>query len=312
MGGITLVFAGDFRQTLPVVPRGTRSDQINVSLKSSTIWLKVKKLSLTVNIRTKLTGDLHAGEFFTLLLKIGSGTVNDKDGYITIVEKLVVSTNSLEQLIQNVYQDINNLKNLSSGWLCERVILTTTNNRADSINSLIISGFQALEMNYFSIDTVVDSEESVHFPTEFLNSQTPSGMSPHKISLKVGVPIILLRNLNSPRLCNGTRLRGTSLTKNIIEAEILTGCAKSEKVFLPKIPLYTNDFPVKFRRIQFPIKVCFAMTINKDQGQTLTYCGVDLENNCFSHGLLYVALSRVGRPDHLYVYAPQNKTRNVV
>jgi len=42
-------------------------------------------------------------------------------------------------------------------------------------------------MDYFSINTVVDSEESVHFPTEFLNSQTPSGMSPHKISLKVGV-----------------------------------------------------------------------------------------------------------------------------
>jgi hypothetical protein len=51
-----------------------------------------------------------------------------------------------------------------------RVILTTTNNRADSINSLIINGFQAPEMDYFSIDTVINSEESVHFPTEFLNS----------------------------------------------------------------------------------------------------------------------------------------------
>jgi len=50
------------------------------------------------------------------------------------------------------------------------------------------------------------------------------------------------------------------------------------------------------------------MTINKAQGQTLTYCGVDLENNCFSHWHLYVAFSRVGRTDHLYVYAPQNKT----
>ncbi|XP_022181441.1 uncharacterized protein LOC111042822 [Myzus persicae] len=122
-------------------------------------------------------------------------------------------------------------------------------------------------MDYFSIDTVIDSEESVHFPTEFLNSQTPSGMPLHKISLKLGV-LIILRNLNSPRLCNGTRLRVTSLTKNVIEAEILTGCAKGEKIFLPKILLYPNNFPVKFRRVQFPIKVCFAMTINKTQGQT--------------------------------------------
>jgi ATP-dependent DNA helicase PIF1 len=79
----------------------------------------------------------------------------------------------------------------------------------------------------------------------------------------VGVPIILLRNFNSPRLCNGTRLLVTSLTKNIIEAEILIGCAKGEKIFLPKIPLYPNDFPIKFRRVQFIIKVCFVITINK-------------------------------------------------
>jgi hypothetical protein len=97
-----------------------------------------------------------------------------------------------------------------------RIILTITNNRADSINSLIISGFQALEMDNFSINTVINSEESVHFPTEFLNSQKPSGMSPHKTSLKVGVPIILLKNLNSSRLCNGTRLHVISFTKNII------------------------------------------------------------------------------------------------
>jgi hypothetical protein len=80
------------------------------------------------------------------------------------------------------------------------------------------------------------------------------------------------------------RLHVTSLTKNIIKAEILIGCAKGEKLFLLKIPLYPNDFLVKFRRVQFPIRVCFAMTINKAQGQTLTYCGIDLENNCFSHG----------------------------
>jgi hypothetical protein len=83
---------------------------------------------------------------------------------------------------------------------------------------------------------------------------------------------------------------------------------REKKIFLPKVLLYPKDFSVKFRRVQFPIKVCFAMTINKAQGQTLTYCGVYLENNCFSH----VPLSRVGRPDHLYVYAPQNKSQNVV
>jgi len=55
------------------------------------------------------------------------------------------------------------------------------------------------------------------------------------------------------------------------------------------------------------------MKINKSQGQPpLTHCGVDLENNCFSHGQLYVTCFRVGRLGHLYVYAPQNTTINVV
>jgi hypothetical protein len=121
-------------------------------------------------------------------------------------------------------------------------------------------------MYYFSINIVIDSEESVHFLIDILNFQIKSGMPPHKILLKVGVPNILLRNLNSTRLCNGTRLRITSLTKNVIEAEILTGCAKGEQIFLPKILLYPNDFPVKFRRVQFPIKVRFATIINKGQG----------------------------------------------
>jgi len=59
----------------------------------------------------------------------------------------------------------------------------------------------------------------------------------------------------------------------------LTGCAKEVNIFLLKIPLYSNEFPVKFRRVQFPIKFYFAMKINEAQGQTLTYFGVDLENN---------------------------------
>jgi len=74
--------------------------------------------------------------------------------------------------------------------------------------------------------------------------------------------------LNSPRLCNGTRFRVTSLTKKVIEVDILTGYAKGEKSFLSKIPLFHNDLTVKFRIVQFPINVYFTMTINKAQGLT--------------------------------------------
>ncbi|GBN48131.1 hypothetical protein AVEN_24230-1 [Araneus ventricosus] len=74
----------------------------------------------------------------------------------------------------------------------------------------------------------------------------------------------------------------------------------------------TTDLPFDFKRLQFPIWLAFAMTINKAQGQYLGVAGINLETTCFSHGQLYVACSRVGTPSQLWVYAPKGKTRNVV
>ncbi|CAH0398528.1 unnamed protein product [Chilo suppressalis] len=71
---------------------------------------------------------------------------------------------------------------------------------------------------------------------------------------------MLLRNLSSPKLCNGTRLKVISLHRHTIEAEILTGCGVSEAVFIPRIPLIPHSYPCQIKRIQFPVSVCFALT----------------------------------------------------
>ncbi|XP_060855618.1 uncharacterized protein LOC132933334 [Metopolophium dirhodum] len=123
---------------------------------------------------------------------------------------------------------------------------------------------------------------------------------------------MLLRNLSPPKLCNGTRLRITDLQKNLIEAQIMTGFAKGESVFIPRIPIIPSDYPFQFKRMQFPVKVCFAMTINKSQGQTLKIAGIDVREDCFSHGQFYVACSIVSMPTNLVILAPTGKTSNVV
>jgi ATP-dependent exoDNAse (exonuclease V), alpha subunit - helicase superfamily I member len=72
-----------------------------------------------------------------------------------------------------------------------------------------------------------------------------------------------------------------------------------------------TNMPFEFKRIQFPIRVAFAMTTNKSQGQSLSVRGLNLENPFFSHGQLYVACSRVGKPSAVFVFAPNKKTKKV-
>lgn len=82
---------------------------------------------------------------------------------------------------------------------------------------------------------------------------------------------------------------------NVINAEIMFGQHMGKQVLIPRIPLSpaeNESYPFQFRRKQFPIRLCFAMTINKAQGQTIPNVGVYLPFSVFSHGQLYVALSQ--------------------
>lgn len=263
-------------------------------------------------MRVQLGDDLRAQEFCNVLLKIGEGSLPEIDNQITLPNTLgkIVSTET--ELIHAVYEDVAQILQQQNSWICERAILTPKNDQAAAINNNILSAIKGSEIVYTSINTVVDQDDVTNYPVEFLNTLTANGLPAHKISLKVGVPIMLLRNITPPKLCNGTRLKVMKLHKNLIEAEILTGCGAGEIVFIPRIPLIPNNFPFQFKRIQFPVSVCFAMTINKSQGQTLNAVGVDLRTSCFSHGQLYVACSRVTSPDHLHILASEGKTSNIV
>ncbi|UYV66707.1 hypothetical protein LAZ67_4002638 [Cordylochernes scorpioides] len=172
MGGLVVLLAGDFRQTLPVVTRGTPTDELNACLKSSYLWSHIVKMHLTVNMRVQLHNDTTAAQFADELLKIGEGQLEtDSEGNIQF-----------------------------SNTFCQ----------------------------------VVESSESLYE-----------------------------------------------------KARILTGSFRGEEVLIPRIPIIPNDLPFKFRRLQFPVMVAFAMTINKSQGQTLQVVGSQVKHCLGRHSSPY-------------------------
>ncbi|XP_053598611.1 uncharacterized protein LOC128668836 [Microplitis demolitor] len=109
MGGITVVLASDFRQTLPVVPRGTRADEVKACLKSSVLWPHVNVLSLKINMRVHIQHDLRAEEFSKLLIDIGNGQISEVDGRISIPDNLGDIVDDLTTLTDKIYPDINKI-----------------------------------------------------------------------------------------------------------------------------------------------------------------------------------------------------------
>eukprot|EP00919_Chromeraceae_sp_WS-2016_P050656 GHVR01120066.1.p1 GENE.GHVR01120066.1~~GHVR01120066.1.p1 ORF type:complete len:341 (-),score=21.51 GHVR01120066.1:188-1210(-) len=311
MGGCTVLLSGDFRQILPIVHNGTRGDHVKACLKSSKLWREVHQITLRYNMRTHVHGDREAARFSELLLQIGEGTIPvDDSGFITIPHGCGNVVTDLSELISRVYPDIvMNYQNIA--WLSERAILAPKNEDVRTINKKLLNKIPGEIKVYTSIDTVPEIDKVILYPTEFLNSLKLSGMPSHILELKIGTPVMLLRNLNQ-KLTNGTRMIVVQLTKHVVQARIAYGEYKGEDVFIPRIPIHSNDLAFNFTRLQLPLAICFAMSINKSQGQSFNIAGLDLTSPCFSHGQFYVACSRVRSPTGLHILANGNKTINIV
>ncbi|PKA52797.1 ATP-dependent DNA helicase PIF1 [Apostasia shenzhenica] len=238
---------------------------------------------------------------------------------------LVNPSKGLKGLIDVIYPNIST-KNYNTIFFKTRTILASRNEKVDEINDIIMNQVKNESKIYYSADTkvaVTDENYDIDmlYTTEFLNSLTLPGLPTHKLELKVNTPIMLLKNLDQTNgLCNGTRLIVTRIGDRVIEAEIITGTNIGEKVIIPRIILTSSksDLPFIIKRRQYPIKVAYAMTINKSQGQTLQHIGLCLQTPIFSHGQLYVALSRASSVHSLKVLLSNNHdipygfTRNIV
>jgi ATP-dependent DNA helicase PIF1 len=231
---------------------------------------------------------LEMAWFAEYILRVGNGTEeNVDDGCVRILDETCIPYTGrdpdINLLIESVFPMLD--ENISdSNYITCRAILSTQNEYVDKINMTIIEKFPGEEMIYHSFDHAVDDPHN-YYRIEFLNSLTPNGLPPHTLKLKINGPIILLRNIDpANELCNGTSLVVRGFMRNVIDAEIVLGQHAGNRVFLPRIPLCPLDdemFPFEFKRNQFPIRLSFAMTINKAQGHIIPNVGVYLPDPVF-------------------------------
>jgi ATP-dependent DNA helicase PIF1 len=260
-------------------------------------------------------------EFANWLLDVGHGTNICPDG--TISFNIDMQVHNRDALINETYPNIDNVIPPPLYFL-DRLLLAPTNEEVNDLNMSILNHFPGEESIFYSVDSVEPEPgvnwDTEYIPPEYLHCLNASGLPPGELRLKTGCPLILLRNLTPSRgLCNGTRLTLQHATGRVLEVKIMGGQHDGQITFIPRISLFPSSQPgMTFRlcRRQFPVCLAFALTINKAQGQSVRHVGIDLRKPVFSHGQLYVALSRATSRNRVKLLLPPSQSeprlRNVV
>jgi hypothetical protein len=208
-GGKVVVLSGDYRQLLPVVPRGTRNLIVAATHPNSYLWRHVRVLRLHVNMRVQrllAEGRPAAAQqaWAAWLQQLGEGTLpSSSDGSVALPPECCMGADlpegaaapTLMDFIQRVYGDLaNDPSARDPEVITRRAILTPLNKTVDEINEQVMRIWPGEERTFFSVDEFEDDEAegAQMFPTEVLNSFNSGSIPPHRLTLKVGAPVMLL------------------------------------------------------------------------------------------------------------------------
>uniref|UniRef100_A0A0L8GZE4 Uncharacterized protein n=1 Tax=Octopus bimaculoides TaxID=37653 RepID=A0A0L8GZE4_OCTBM len=238
---------------------GVRSQIVDATLKRSFLCDHVEVV-LTTNLRLLTEGHSDEREFANYLFDVGNGNISVEQSLgefkIKLPNDLCLESDALSDLCDFVHTYLKN--NFTTPvWFSNRTIVTPTNEAEQFVNDFLLTRIPDELKVYRSSDTV-DKENL--YPIEFINKLTPPGLHDH-----------------------------------VIEAEVASGSYVGSTLLIRRIPHVSQEmeFPFPFTHKQFPVKLVFASTCNKAQGQPSEQIGIYLPTQFFSHGQLYVALSRV-------------------
>jgi len=322
-GGVIVVFGGDFQQILPVILKGSRAQVVGACIKRSLLWRHITVLELHQNMRLNTHIEEEAN-FARWQSEVGHGGHTDDSCNISLPDQFCCIENTVDSLIDTIYPGIH-ISNHSNQYFSERIILSCMNKKVNELNETVLARFPGPTQLFPSIDFIPTSEQMgendplLNYPVEYLNEINCGTLPLAKLELKVGCPVMVLKNLDAANgVCNGSRGILTRHSNRVLEVKLLTGEHAGQTVFIPRVANEPSEDENAFRftRRQFPIRACFSMTINKSQGQSVKFVGLDLRSPAFTHGQFYVAVSRVTSVSNIKVIwtegVEEAKSQNVV
>lgn len=308
-GGKIIILLGDFRQTCPVIPYGSKADVIEASLKSSPLWSLFTVVRLVEPIR-----NAEDPEFAALVDAIG-------DGAGPIVElPFLEHVQCAEDLIAFVYPaDV-----LADPLQCARFsLLAPTHHQIEYYNRIVLAQIHGDANSFVSTDSLKEADEAgldLHASIlDYVALHTPPGMPPNILNIKTNGVYRLLRNLSLDQsLVKNLRLVVKSIGQHLITVRVVRPSTAgicsydSEDLLLPRIT-FSTVLPSghTLLRKQFPMAPAYATTFNSCQGLTLDRVGIDLTVPVFSHGQLYTAMSRVRHRSHCRILLPPGQTSTI-
>lgn len=295
-GGKVVILLGDFRQTCPVIPRGTKADILNACISQCRLWPQFEVARLITPIRN--AEDPALASFVDA---IGDGAGPNVDlSFLTCVT-------TIDHVINFVYgQDITN----DPTACLRRCILAPTNVQVDLYNAAVLTLIPSPSRQYHAADSLEEHAEAAEanigsdapLPNpdavlDYVRHQRPNGMPDYHLTIKVGGVYRLLRNFSIDQgLVKNVRVVVVGMGSKLITVRLLPNTqtlgANPNDILLPRITfkerLHSGH---TLCRRQFPLAPAYASTFHSCQGLTLDCVGVDLTQDVFTHGkTLYSAI----------------------